>query len=74
MVYLVWGCKTLSKNNWGKKEFAYLATHSPSLREAKAGFKAGAEAETTEEHCLLAGFPGLCLAIILVQQRLFAQG
>jgi hypothetical protein len=71
----------MTKSNLGRQKFIWLTLvgHSPSFREIKAGtegmnLEAGTEAETIEEHCLLACYLLVCSTCILIQLRLLARG
>lgn len=48
---------TVSKSSLGKKGFLWFYT-SASLKEVRAGIQPGAEAQTVEQHCMHACFPG----------------
>lgn len=57
-------------NHLEKKEMMSLIEHTPSLREGKARtqsrkLEASTEAESMEEHCLLACFPSLAQLALL---------
>lgn len=58
----VTGVRDWLKPAWGEEGLLHLTLHRPALRGAKAGtqnriLEAGTEAETREEHCLLAPSP-----------------